>query len=188
MYNYNTYLRAGLPSMNIKRNPISACNMVFFFIITTPFLRGYCNRLCPSVRSSVSPSVCMLCSILLSHWTKSNQVWCARFSYEWGVRQHFLGPSPWGPGEGSKVNYQIRKVNFKDFIPNFMFVLKKKKWDFHYVAWVILQGVGLGVACGSIFFPNMVVWHIKLKGMVSRTGNKLNVHPMVKLVTLRYSQ
>ena len=105
------------------------------------------------------------------------------------MRQHFFGPSPWGPGEGSKVNYQIRKVNFKDFIPNFMFVLKnKKKWDFHYVAWVILQGVGLGVACGSIFFPNMVVWHIKLKGMVSRMGNKLNVHPMVKLVTLRYSQ
>ena len=40
----------------------------------------------------------------------------------------------------------------------------------------------------DFFFPNMVVWHIKLKGMVSRTGYKLNVHPMVKLVTLRYSQ
>ena len=39
-----------------------------------------------------------------------------------------------------------------------------------------------------IFFPNMVVWHIKLKGMVSRTGYKLNFHPMAKLVTLRYSQ
>ena len=44
---------------------------------------------------------------------------------------------------------------------------------------------------GQIFlflFPNMVVWHIKLKGMVSRMGYKLSVHPMIKLVTLRYSQ
>ena len=24
----------------------------------------------------------------------------------------------------------------------------------------------------SIFFPNMVMWHIKLKGMMSRTGHK----------------
>ena len=82
------------------------------------------------VRLSVRPSVCMLCSILLNHWTKSNQVWCARFSYELGVRQDFFflggGASPWGPGEGSKVNYQIRKVNFKDFTLIFMFVPKNK--------------------------------------------------------------
>ena len=41
---------------------------------------------------------------------------------------------------------------------------------------------------GSNFFQNMVVWHIKLKGMTSRTGYKLNFHRMVKLVILRYSQ
>ena len=41
---------------------------------------------------------------------------------------------------------------------------------------------------GSIFFPNMVVWHITLKGMMSRTGYKLNFHRMVKLVIARYSQ
>ena len=39
----------------------------------------------------------------------------------------FFGPSPWGPREGSKVNYHIRKINFKDFIPNFIFVLKNKR-------------------------------------------------------------
>ena len=39
---------------------------------------------------------------------------------------------------------------------------------------------------GHIFFPNMVVWLIKLKEMVSRMGYKLNVDPMVKLETLRY--
>ena len=42
---------------------------------------------------------------------------------------------------------------------------------------------------GLIFLiPNMVVWHIKLKGMMSRKGYKLNFHRMVKLVILRYSQ
>ena len=41
---------------------------------------------------------------------------------------------------------------------------------------------------GSFFSPNMVVWHIKLKGMMSRTGYKLNFHRMVKLVIARYSQ
>ena len=105
------------------------------------------------------------------------------------MRQLFFGAIPVGPGEGSKVNYQIRKVNFKDFIPNFMFVLKNKRNG------ILIMSPGsysrewdLGLLVGQFFFPKMVVWHIKLKGMVSRTGNKLNVHPMVKLVTLRYSQ
>ena len=100
------------------------------------------------------------------------------------MRQHFFGPSHWGPGEGSKVNYQIRKVNFKDFIPNFMFVLKNKRNG------ISIKSPGsysrrwdLGLLVGQFFFPNMVVWHIKLKGVVSRMGSKLNVHPMVKLVT-----
>ena len=105
------------------------------------------------------------------------------------MRQHFFGPSPWGPGEGSKVNYQIRKVNFKDFIPNFMFVFKNKRNGiFIMLPGSYSRGWDLGLLVGQFFFPNMVVWHIKLKGMVSRTGNKLNVHPMVKLMTLTYSQ
>ena len=130
----------------------------------------------------------MLCSILLNHWTKSNQVWCVRFSYEWEVRQHFFWTIPLGPREGSKVNYQIPKVNFKDFIPNFMFVLKNKRNGIFIISpGSYSRGWDLGLLVGH-FFPYMVVWHIKLKGMVSRTVNKLNVHPMVKLVTLRYSQ
>ena len=36
-------------------------------------------------------------------------------------------------------------------------------------------GGGTWGCFGVNFFPNMVVWHIKLKRMVSRTGNKLNV-------------
>ena len=49
------------------------------------------------------------------------------------------------------------------------------------------RGETLG-CLGSFFFPNMVAWHIKLKGMMSRKGYKLNLHCMVKLVILRYSQ
>ena len=49
-------------------------------------------------------------------------------------------------------------------------------------------GWDLGLLGVNFFFPNMVVWHIKLKGMVSRTGYNLNFYPMAKLVTLRYSQ
>ena len=92
--------------MNIKRNPISARDMVFFFIITTPFYRGYCYRLCPSVRSYVHLSVCYALSSLTIGQNPT----------KFGVRNFhtselcdstLLGPSPWGPGEGSKVNYHI---------------------------------------------------------------------------------
>ena len=94
-------------------------------LLSPPLFKGGIVIAC--ARLSVCPSVCMLCSILLNHWTKSNQVWCARFSFEWSVRQHFFVPFPWGPGEDPKVNHQIQKVNFKDFIANFMFVLKNKR-------------------------------------------------------------
>ena len=85
--------------------------------------RGYCNRLCPSVRLSVRlsvrPSVCPLCYLLLNHWTKFNQIWCVSYSHEWGVqRQTFFGPAPWGPGEGPKgqISFNFNyEVNFKDF-------------------------------------------------------------------------
>ena len=46
------------------------------------------------------------------------------------MRQHFFGPSPWGPGEGSKVNYQIRKVDFKDFIQTLCLFSKIKEMGF----------------------------------------------------------
>ena len=174
--------------MNIKRNPISARNMVFCFIITTLF-KG--RIVITSVRLSVCTSVCLLCYLFLNHWTKSNQVWCASYLYEWGVQQHFFGHPPLAPGRVQKSTIIFEKSISKIFYTKpFVYSHKWKKWDFHYVAWVIPQGVGLGVALGSkfYFFPNMVKWHIKLKGVVSRMGYKLDVHPMVKLVTLRWSQ
>ena len=64
----------------------------------------------------------------------------------------FFGPSPWGPGEGSKVNYQIRKVNLKDFIPNFMFVLKNKRNGiFIMLPGSYSRGWDLGLLVGQFF-------------------------------------
>ena len=50
------------------------------------------------------------------------------------------------------------------------------------------RGGTWGCLGSNYFFPNMVVWHIKLKGMMGRMVYKLNFHRMVKLVILRYSQ
>ena len=35
-----------------------------------------------------------------------------------------------------------------------------------------------------LMFPNMVIWHIKLKGMISRAGHNIKFYPMAKLMTL----
>ena len=49
--------------------------------------------------------------------------------------------------------------------------------------------MGLGVAGGQKFnFPNMVMWHIKLKGMIDRSGHKRYIYPRVKLGTLGSDQ
>ena len=51
------------------------------------------------------------------------------------------------------------------------------------------QGLGLGGAGGQKFyFLNMVMWHVKLKGMRSRTRYIETFHPMIKLVTLGWDQ
>ena len=89
------------------------------FIIPTFFFKKSKGEI---VIATVCPSVCLsvrpLCYLLLNHWTKFNQIWCVRYSHEWGVQRHFFGLSPWGPGEGSKgqISYNFNyKVNFKDF-------------------------------------------------------------------------
>ena len=48
------------------------------------------------------PAVCLLCYLLLNHWTKFNQIWCVSYSHELGVQcQVYFWPGP--PGEGSKI-------------------------------------------------------------------------------------
>ena len=93
-----------------------------------------------------------------------------------------FGPAPWGPGEGSKYHLiSITKSISKIFIPNFVCVLTNERYKtyqtffFYFVAWVMPQGWdfgALGVARGSKNFLNMVMWHIKSTGMVSRTECK----------------
>ena len=51
------------------------------------------------------------------------------------------------------------------------------------------QGWGLGGAGGQKFnFLNMVMWHIKLKGLSSRPRYTEIFYPMIKLVTLGWGQ
>ena len=91
-----------------------------------------------------------------------------------------FGPTPWGPGEGSKGQISFN-FNYKDNIPNLCVFSQMKdtkhiRRDFHSVAWVMPQGWdyrALGVPRRSkLFFSNMVMLHIKLTGMTSRTECK----------------
>ena len=59
------------------------------------------------------------------------------------------------------------------------------------VAWAMPQerDSGAGSAQGSsLFFSNMVLWHIKSTRIMSRTECNQNVYPRVKLVTLGCGQ
>ena len=68
--------------------------------------------------------------------------------------------------------------------------IKHIRRDFYSVPWVMhAQGLGLGGAGGQKFnVMNMVMWHIKLKGMSSRPGYTENSNPRIKLVTLGRGQ
>ena len=87
-------------------------------------------------------------------------------------------------GWGQKVKSHLFSVNMsisKIFIPNFVCVVQMKdtkniRQNFHSVILVMPQGWdfgALGVPRGvNNFFLNMVMWHIKLTGMTSRTKCK----------------
>ena len=65
--------------------------------------------------------------------------------------------------------------------------IKYIRQDFHWVSWVMPKGLGLGGAGGGgqkFNFLNMVMWHIKLKGMNSSPGYTGKFYPTIKLVTL----
>ena len=62
--------------------------------------------------------------------------------------------------------------------------------DFYSVPWVMPQGLGLGGVGGPIFFYflNIVMLHIKLKGINSRHEYTEKFYPRIKLVTLGWGQ
>ena len=84
----------------------------------------------------------------------------------------FFSPAPWGPGEGPKGQISFKfnyKVNFKDFIPNFVCVLTNERYKtyqtgFSFCPWVMPQGWNfgaLGVPRGQFFFKHShVVYQI----------------------------
>ena len=110
----------------------------------------------------------------------------------------FLGPAPWGPGEGPKgqISFNFNyEVNFKDFYTKLCLCFHK--WKIQNISdgiFILSPGScprgGTWGAQGvkKFFFSNIVMWHIKSTGMTSRTECKLNFHPRVKLVTLGWGQ
>ena len=140
---------------------------------------------CLGAKIKFCPAVCPLC-YLLNHWTKFKQIWCVSYTYEWGVKQQFIfGPAPWGLGEGSKgqISFNFNyKVNFKDFIPNFVCVLTNERYKTYQMGFsfcclghapgVELWGAGGAQVAKNLFFSNMVMWHIKSTRMISGTECK----------------
>ena len=60
----------------------------------------------------------------------------------------FFGPAPWGPGEGSKgqISFNFNyKVNFKDFIPNFVCVLTNERYKTSDGIFILSPGTYPGV-------------------------------------------
>ena len=101
----------------------------------------------------IRPSVCPLCYLLLSHWTKLNQISCVSYAHEWGVQRIFFGPAPWGPGEGSKgqISFNFNyKVNFNFFIPYFVCVLTNERYKTYQTGFSFCRlGHALGVGLGG---------------------------------------
>ena len=93
--------------------------------------------------------------------------------------QYFWLPPPGALERSQNVNYHliaITKSIPKIFKPNYVCLLTNKrnktyKKGFSSGCLGLAPGVGLGGAGRSIFsFLNMVMWHIKLKGVISRPG------------------
>ena len=102
----------------------------------------------------------------------------------------FFGPTPWGPGEGSKGQISFKfnyKVHFKEFYTKLCMCSHKGKIQNISDGIYILTpgsrprggtlgrwgGGGGGCQGGQkIFFSNMVMWYIKSMGMKSRTECK----------------
>ena len=130
------------------------------------------------VIASVPRSFCLLCYLLLNHWTKFNQIWCVSYSHEWGMQRHFffLASPPGSLGRGQKVKYHLISITesiSKIFIPNFVCVLTNERYKtyFYSVAWVMPQGWDLGVL-GVPRGSNINFFQIWSCGMSNRRGSQ----------------
>ena len=95
----------------------------------------------------------------------------------------FFCLTPGALGRDQKVKnhlISITKSFSKIFIPNFVCVLTNEIYKIYQTGFIFCclghaPGVGLWGAWGAqgvknYFFPNIVMWHIKLMGMTTRTA------------------
>ena len=110
-------------------------------------------------------------------------LWCVSYSH--AIAQFFFCPAPWGQVKRSHIiKFQLQS-QFQRFLYQTICVfsqikdIKHIKQDFHSIVLVMPQGWGTKGAQGSKYFSNMVMWHIKLKGMTSTTEckKKLTLEP-----------
>ena len=97
----------------------------------------------------------------------------------------FFGPSPW-TGEGSRGQISLNfnyKVNFKGFYTKLcVCVLTNERYKIYQTGFIIYHlghapGMRRWCARGAqggqkFIFSNIIMWHIKLKGMTSRAECK----------------
>ena len=85
------------------------------------------------------------------------------------------------PLPASSVLWRGQKVNIIKFRLHNQY-MKHIKRDFHFVAWVKPLGYLGTFGTNKLFFSNMVMWHIKLKWMMSRTGIQVDFLPQGQTV------
>ena len=101
-------------------------------------------------------------------FSKFIQIWCVSYLHEWHMHlRHFLVPTPLGLGEGPKgqISFNLNyKVIFKDFKPNFMYLLTNERYITYHTGFSFgrlghAQEWDLGVLCGvggsKFFFPEI---------------------------------
>ena len=127
----------------------------------------------PFLKMSVRP----LCYLLLNHWTKSNQIWCVSYSIWIGLAtSNTFWSHHQGQGRCQKVKYQITitKSISKILYQKLRCCLTDKSQT-RFLSWCLghtpedLRAPGCP---GDQNVLHMIVWHIKLTGMVSRTECK----------------
>ena len=107
-----------------------------------------------------------------------NQIWCVSYSYKWHVQRHnYFGPGPWGLWKGPKGQISLISIikSISKILKQTLCVSLQMKdikhtcirCDFHPVAWVMPHELDLGVM-GSQKLNLLVIWHIILRGMISR--------------------
>ena len=108
------------------------------------------------------PSIFLSQYLLLNHWTKSNQIWCASCLHEWGVQRHIFGSAPWVPVEGPKgqmslnFNYKVLSNILKQalcFLTNERYKTYPTGFSFRRLGHAL--GVGLG---GTRWFGHHIIF------------------------------